>query len=744
LKEFHFDERIYKPNEIKEFLNDCGITSEKCVRYNNQDLFYFNVSCAFDIETSSFYRDENLNVYTENQLFNAGVSDDDKNKLEKVAIMYVWQFGIHGYNLMGRTWDEFITCMKVISKELSLGTVGNLTRALVVYVHNLAYEFQFMRKWFIWEKVFATDDRKPIKALTDLGIEFRDSLILSGYALANLSNDLMKYKVQKMTGDLDYSLIRHSKTPLTDKEIGYCINDIRVVMAYIQEKIEQEGSITGIPLTKTGYVRRYCRAKTLYNEEAHKKNKTYKKYSELMKNLTITEKEYHQAKRAFQGGFTHANAEYVGKQIEDVTSFDFTSSYPSVMVAELYPMERGKEIIIKSKEQFQRLNKQYCTMFDCRFYNLTPKIYADNPLSLSKCWEHKNALVNNGRVVYADEVVTTLTNVDLDVMEDFYTWDNIEVWNFRAYIKAPLPKNFVDAILKLYEDKTTLKDVAGMELEYMIAKGMLNACYGMAVTDIVRDEYLYSTEWLKEKANAGEQIADYNEDKARFLFYLWGIFVTAYARRNLFTGIKEFKGDYIYSDTDSIKVVNVDKHKDYIDKYNQWVTNKLMEMCKVHGFSPARIKPKTVEGKEKPLGIWDYDGHYTRFKTLGAKRYMYEYVDKKTGQIKHKITVAGVNKMKGIEYLEKRFGELLFENFAEGLYIPASWKDETGEITNPSGKNTHTYIDDEKAGLVTDYLGETTSFYEKSSVHLQRTSYELSFSKDFINYLKGIKNYVNI
>ena len=742
MKEFHFDERIYKPDEIHDFLNDCGIAEMKCIRYNNQDTFYFNVSSAFDIETSSFYRDENLNQYTELQLFEAGIAEDDRNKLEKISIMYVWQFGINGYNLMGRTWQEFIKCMEIIHKELSL-TGG---RTLVVYVHNLAYEFQFMRKWFTWEKVFATDDRKPIKALTSLGIEFRDSLILSGYALANLSNDLMKYKVQKMTGDLDYSLVRHSKTPLTDKEIGYCINDIRVVMAYIQEKIEQEGSIINIPLTKTGYVRRYCRNKTLYNEEAHKKNKTFQKYSELMKNLVITEDEYHQAKRAFQGGFTHANAEYVGKQIEDVTSFDFTSSYPSVMVAELYPMEKGKIINIHSKEQFERLNKQYCTMFDCRFYNLSPKIFADNPLSHSKCWESKNALVNNGRVVYADEVVTTLTNVDLEVMQDFYSWDNIEVWNFRAYIKAPLPRNFVDAILKLYEDKTTLKGVEGSELEYMIAKGMLNACYGMAVTDIVRDDYIYDTEWLVEKAKAGEQIKNYNEDKARFLFYLWGIFVTAYARRNLFSGIKEFKGDYIYSDTDSIKVVNVDKHKDYIEKYNKWITDKLIAMCKIHGFSPDRIAPRTVKGEAKPLGIWDYDGHYKRFKTLGAKRYMYEK-DNKTGIFNedlYNLTVAGVNKKLGMKYLLKKYGELVFENFAEGLYIPSKWKDETGEIVSASGKNTHTYIDEEKAGLVTDYLGVTTSFIEKSSVHLQGASYELSFSKDFVNYLKGIKNYVNI
>ena len=449
MKAFHFNDRIYKPDEILQFIKDCGISDCKCIRYNNQDRYYFNIASAFDIETSSFYRDENFNQYSEMQLYEAGVPEEERNKLEKISIMYVWQFGINGYNLMGRTWQEFIKCIDTISEELSL--VGG--RRLIVYVHNLSYEFQFIRKWFEWESTFNTDDRKPIQAVTINGIEFRDSYILSGYALQFLSNDLMKYKVNKSVGDLDYSLIRHSQTPLTDKEIGYCINDIRVVMAYIQEKIENEGNITNIPLTKTSYVRRYCRNKTLYNGGSHKNNNTYRNYRDLMKDLTLTEKEYYQAKRAFQGGFTHANAEYVDKVVENVTSYDFTSSYPSVMVAELYPMGKGKEIVIKSKEQFERLNKNYCTMFDCKFYNLRPKLFCDNPLSFSKCYQVKNHIENNGRIVYADEAVTTLTNVDLEVMNDFYEWDKLEVWNFRAYIKAPLPKNFVDSILKLYEDK---------------------------------------------------------------------------------------------------------------------------------------------------------------------------------------------------------------------------------------------------------------------------------------------------
>ena len=132
-------------------------------------------------------------------------------------------------------------------------------RRLIVYVHNLPYEWQFIRKHFSWDKVFFLEDRKPVKARIG-GIEFRCSLKLSGgKSLQNVGKDLQKHKMEKKVGDLDYNLIRTALTPLTEKELGYCEYDIRVLNAYSEEKIEQDGGIDRIPLTNTGYVREYCR-----------------------------------------------------------------------------------------------------------------------------------------------------------------------------------------------------------------------------------------------------------------------------------------------------------------------------------------------------------------------------------------------------------------------------------------------------------------------------------------------------
>ena len=143
-------------------------------------------------------------------------------------------------------------------------------------MHNLAFEFQFIRKLVEWESVFAIKERTPVKCLTSMGIEFRCSLILSGYSLAKVGEHLQRYKVQKMVGDLDYRVMRHHRTKLTDKEWGYIIHDGLVVMAYIQEQLDQRKYITRIPLTKTGFVREYTRKKCFWEKSSHAQDHSHK------------------------------------------------------------------------------------------------------------------------------------------------------------------------------------------------------------------------------------------------------------------------------------------------------------------------------------------------------------------------------------------------------------------------------------------------------------------------------------
>ena len=668
---------------------------------------YYNIESGFDIETTS-------------QIYNE----------EKCSYMYIWLFGIGTDVYYGRTWEQFGEFVQMLISQLEL----NLYNRLIIYVHNLGYEFQFFRKFFNWNNVFSVDDRKPIKAVIEQGIEFKCSYILSGFSLANLSKNLINHKIEKMVGDLDYSLIRNSKTIMTDEELGYCKNDILIILYYINEQIEYYKDITKIPLTNTGRVRKFVKDKCYFTDKNHKKSSKgkYKRYRELMQELALEQDEYKMLQRCFMGGFTHASIKYVGELVEDVTSIDFTSSYPSVMLAEKYPMSKPIKVDLR-KEDFEELvkNDDVGLMFDIKFKNLHSKLTYETYLSESKCINKTNAIINNGRVYKADEVITTITDIDYRIMKQCYTWDSIEIANCHKFYMQYLPKPILESILELYEGKTTLKDVEGYEVEYLLSKGMLNSVYGMTVTDIVRELIEYIEEWNIVKPSDEEvatQIETYNNSANRFLYYPWGVWVTAYARLNLWSGILNVGEDYIYSDTDSIKLVNYEKHKPYIEWYNQDLIKKLKKMCDFRKIDFNLMKPKTKEGVEKMMGVWDYDGHYTHFKTLGAKRYLVRYDNEDLV-----LTVAGLSKKNGINYLNKICNndyKKVFDMFDDELYIPSE----------ETGKNTHTYIDDEMKIQSIDYQGNKENIYIPSSIHLGKCEFTLSISKQYNKFLTDFKD----
>lgn len=668
-------------------------------------VYYLNVPASFDIETSSF-RDSNNH---------------------KAACMYIWMLSINGGVIYGRTWDEWMQTVSELCRIYDLGP----DRRLLLFVRNLEFEFQFIRKWFEWSQVFAISNRHPAYAVATCGIEFRCSYVLSGESLASSGKNLHTYPVRKLVGNLDYSKARHSWTPLTPEELDYCFNDVRVDVAYIQEKMDEVGGmITRLQLTKTGYVRKYVRDRCMYTG-SHKKN-SWKAlaYQARMARLTLEPDEYRLNKRGFQGGFTHTSARLSGTVQPMTDSWDITSSYPTAMLAYKYPMSKGEQVLITSRAQFEDLLLKYCCVFDVEFEGLAIRPEApDCPISRSKCWDVQGSCVeNNGRIALCDHLRTTITDVDFAIYKQFYTWTRMRVGTFYRYMRGYLPKEIIEAVLDLYEAKTTLKDVIGREQEYMKAKANINSVYGMIVTDICRPEQVYDGDhWEDPKpADIEEGIQKYNEDKRRFLFYPWGIFVTAYARMRLFRAIWACgERRFYYADTDSVKLIHGDEMRPFFEKENADILRRLEKMCRYYKIDPARLRPKNNKGEEKPLGVWDYEGRY-KLKCLRAKAYMVQ-----TDDGKFNITVSGVNKKTAVPYLIQTYKDP-FEAFNDGLVIPAG----------ASGKLTHTYLDDDQEGILTDYLGVPKLYHEKSAIHMEGASYEMDILAQYIDYLRGYQEIV--
>lgn len=219
-----------------------------------------NTIFTFDIETTSYITLENRQYETKEYL---KFSEDEKENCCFMSTMYIWMFGVNNIIYYGRTWNEF----ELFLKRLDF---FNPKYKKYVFVHNLSYEFQFLRNILKFKNVFSRKSRKVIKCeLEDYNIEFRCTYYMTNVKLEKLPK-IYKLNTKKLVGNLDYIKIRHSKTKLTDEELSYCENDCLVIYEYIKLQLEKYNNLKNLPLTSTGFVRKELKNKL-------SKNFSYKK-----------------------------------------------------------------------------------------------------------------------------------------------------------------------------------------------------------------------------------------------------------------------------------------------------------------------------------------------------------------------------------------------------------------------------------------------------------------------------------
>lgn len=653
-----------------------------------------NIPAAFDTEASSF-------------------TDSDHGN--EVGLCYIWMFGIRNTVVYGRHLDEFVDLVTKLNEFLK-----RYKQTLYVYVHFLKYDFSFIKKLFKWDDVFIRAMREPLYARFE-NIEFRDSLVLAGgRGLAYIGKHL-RTKVLKAEGDLDYNLIRTPETPLVTKELHYCEMDIRVLCQYIREKIEDDGDITKIPYTNTGYVRNYCRNACFENRG---------RYMDFIDGLTLTPDAYLQCEKAFAGGAVGPNIKYVEQTIENVHSYDIKSSYPYVMVTGYFPMQYPIPVPDKqATKDIEALVTKYCCQFTLEVWDLFPKTDYCFPISEHKCNEVLGARVASGRVINAMYVSINVTELDYMTFKKFYTFGEMRVRRCRIYTRGFLPVPIVKSVLEFFNRKTTLDGVEGKEQEYMISKNMLNSVYGMMVEKIVRDSYYFREDFGKGDKDYIRPVVDYNEKRNRFLYYPWGVWVTAHARYRLYDAIAAVGDDFRYCDTDSVKFVG--DHMDYFMEVNMKAHARIEELARRLGLPLDFVIPCDPEGHPKCLGVWEHEYDAYRFKTIGAKRYLVEYKDISNGvpgKKDHKLalTVAGTNKASTLEYIQQQAlvtKHDAFDLFNGHLVIPAEYAKRT----------TAKFIDKSSNGFVTDYTGVRRYYESESGVYIKPTSYSFSITDEMLD-----------
>lgn len=690
-KRFHH----YKLNW--NLLDSSFVTSITQKSFSQKNKFYKDI-ITFDIETTTI--DKNINF------------------------MYVFMMCINGKVYYHYDWNVFIEVINYLK---------TCEKEFVIWVHNLSYEFAFIQSFFKWEKVFCTSPHKVIFCKTD-NVTFRCTYFMTNLSLAKIPK-VFGLPIKKMIGDLDYKKIRLPKiTPLTYMEKIYCQNDVLILYYLILKMIEtyKNFNISNLPYTSTGFTRKYLREKA-------KENKQYGIMRNIVKECSPTDLIlYHMFQRAFGGGETHLNYIYNNfyfnpNNCDGIYSHDKTSFYPAMCIKYKFPRKFFKA---KSEKFFELLKKDYAIVFDVCFYDIKAKT-SMTYISQHKCSYLKNVDVDNGKIYSADILVTTITELDFDVINKFYNFSKMKIGRCFAAKKRYLPKAFVESVLDLYENKTVLKDVKGCEEEYQRLKALLNSLYGCCVTDLIQPLILYNestfefTDQKLTKEQQKEMLIDYKDNFTSLLLYQTGIYITAYGRWELMLqnwAIGEIMN--IYNDTDSDKHLSNSEIEQMFEKFNRENIVMMKKACEYHKIDFKRTHPKDINGNEHQLGEYGLEDIYTHFKSLGSKRYIY------CKNKKIYATIAGLPKQAAVNYLVGGFGkhgELIgpptidqaFDKFTKQMFIPK-------EI---SQKNTHYYTLSQGEKEFVDYLGNKGKVYITTGISLIPQEFEINLSKSYQHFL---------
>ena len=326
--------------------------------------------------------------------------------------------------------------------------------------------------------------------------------------------------------------------------------------------------------------------------------------------------------------------------------------------------------------------------------------YAPAPyLSTDKCRNLIGEDVDNGRLLGADYLETTITDVDLRIIMREYTWRDCIFFDVAHARRGKLPDALINETIEYYRRKTELKNVDGQEIYYLKSKNKLNSIYGMMAQDPAKVRLLYMQDGVIDEWG---QIDYYPEDRRKdknqllaesnrkaFLAYQWGVWVTAWARYRLREGIwlvQEQGGEFLYCDTDSVKYLgNID-----------W-----------SAYNAQRIADSTVSGawaddpagERHYMGVYEQEHDMLRFRTWGAKKYVYTVTPSKRYRAAHPdraeelaSTIAGVGKTLGAEELIAAGGIEAFRPgfvFHEAAGLEAVYNDDVDETIEIDGHELH-------------------------------------------------------
>lgn len=602
-----------------------------------------------------------------------------------------------------RRWDEFEMLIKQIKAIFSL----SYSRRIILWIANTSFEFAFIQRHFHWDEIFAKETRQPLIARSG-GLEFRECLSISGGSLAYLAKNYCD--TQKLSGDLDYSITRNSKTPMTYNEKEYTWNDV-IILAEWSKYIFDTYIVSQhyIPMTKTNIIRHNMKnyAKSLYPKKKYKELKAW-----IQTLFPPSADDYNFVMNwLFRGGYVHGAFIKVLVLLFNLHSFDKKSSYPWSMLTKYMPMTKWKYVKKCTELYYRDLIQTYCVIAVIKFDNVSSRT-CHSLESKSKCLQLVEPIIDNGRVHECKSMTVFITELDFQNYEKWYQWETMTILQCHISKRGYLPSYVRDGLYKAFEQKENI-DKKENPRDYEEQKKIVNGYYGMTVTRLpFFDIALNDGEWVKKATKR-----DYADlIKNEILSPFWGIYVCSHSRKSECDFIVDNATDILYGDTDSGKGFLTPKVAKWLHDFNR--QNKIVnrEFAVRWGYNPDVIEK---------LGCFEWEtsphehGRCLWFKYGGAKRYICQYEN--DGFVS---TISGLPK-KALNDFCVKHDKNAFSIFDKDMHIP---EDETGKLRAR-------YIDEPTKDIVTDSFGNTETMTEMTSVCLLPCEFTMSFDKEWLKLL---------
>lgn len=531
----------------------------------------------------------------------------------------VWAYalcevGKEDHIILGNNIDDF------------MNWCANRRNNYTVLFHNLKFDSQFIMSYLFKNGFTHTIDRADRKTKTfntlinDKGQYYQIEVIFErkGKTINKVtfqdSKKLLDMGVDKIAKtfnlpyqklEIDYSEYRPVGHKLTQEEIDYITNDVKIVAKAVE--FFYKNGLTQMTIGRCAFEE--------FKEIIKKNKKNFERF--------FPEEDYDfDIRQSYRGGYTYLNPKFAGKIVREGVSLDYNSVYPSVMKEELLPY--GRPYYFEGQYRKDKLYPLYVQMFRCAF-ELKPGKLPTVQIRHGMDYRANEYLTHS-----EGEATLCMTSVDLEIFLENYDVYNIEWiggWAFKA--ARGLFDEYID---KWYGVKVRAKRENNRGM-YEISKRMLNSLYGKFGT--------LPKVTSKIPAMNEDGTLVYKGKHTRFgtgVYIGMATFITSYARQRIIHAAQRVTDDYnagrskiefIYADTDSL-----------------WL--------KSEGFK----LPDYFEYDNIALGKFKHEGDFSRGKWLRQKCYIADYREPGEEDFKLRVTVAGMP--------EKCYDQVNFNNFKIG------------------------------------------------------------------------------